>query len=469
MTKSSFYIIFFALNFEKNAAHKWCKYKVYVYELSNTSLCDYSDTLSSGKDERRSLRKMNELISAFGPVDPVMPNCMRRSNQGSAARMTEYQLKHSSCRTFNAAQADLFFIPMFTAVKGNKEWRNICRIDEQEILKNLKFLKPSTACRHFLFFAKTFRACSTGKFWYDPNDLRLWQMARLAYDMPLDLPWETDLSLKEIPFKENYRNAKSGLIDRGKGFYGSERIKIRNNKTIIAPPTTSRTETYMVPFPNIYSVPYPSSIHWSSSNIDPIALRFPYKNRTTLINFIGTVGKRESSKLRHRMHHVLAQFNCSNIYCHHSGVSHGSTLLTKGNSIFCLEPGGDSPSRKSISDSIAFGCIPVTFGYATAQQYSDFWNSDMRVDISIRDMMHGPDTFLLDYLKAIANNKTLLTSKRRALDKVKKRFTYSTFADHNDAVDIILDLVHRHASHLDCASSWRKSPSTFFSSPRLSR
>ena len=33
----------------------------------------------------------------------------------------------------------------------------------------------------------------------------------------------------------------------------------------------------------------------------------------------------------------------------------------KGRSTFCLEPGGDSPYRKSLWDSLAVGCIPVVF------------------------------------------------------------------------------------------------------------
>ena len=38
-----------------------------------------------------------------------------------------------------------------------------------------------------------------------------------------------------------------------------------------------------------------------------------------------------------------------------------ANLALKQQSIFCLEPAGDTPSRKSIVDSITLGCIPVTF------------------------------------------------------------------------------------------------------------
>ena len=36
-----------------------------------------------------------------------------------------------------------------------------------------------------------------------------------------------------------------------------------------------------------------------------------------------------------------------------------SRLILKQQSVFCLEPGGDTPFRQSLSDSITFGCIPV--------------------------------------------------------------------------------------------------------------
>ena len=45
----------------------------------------------------------------------------------------------------------------------------------------------------------------------------------------------------------------------------------------------------------------------------------------------------------------------------------------KAKARFCLEPGGDSPFRKSISDSMAMGCIPVVFSNITAEVAPWHW------------------------------------------------------------------------------------------------
>lgn len=45
----------------------------------------------------------------------------------------------------------------------------------------------------------------------------------------------------------------------------------------------------------------------------------------------------------------------------------------KAKARFCLEPGGDSPFRKSISDSLAMGCVPVVFSNITAEVAPWHW------------------------------------------------------------------------------------------------
>lgn len=48
-----------------------------------------------------------------------------------------------------------------------------------------------------------------------------------------------------------------------------------------------------------------------------------------------------------------------------------------------MEPEGDSPYRKSIYDSLAFGCIPVLFSRAMQLvapfMWSDAWKADSHV------------------------------------------------------------------------------------------
>jgi hypothetical protein len=54
---------------------------------------------------------------------------------------------------------------------------------------------------------------------------------------------------------------------------------------------------------------------------------------------------------------------------------HAQLLYEKRRSLFCLEPAGDTHVRKSISDSVGLGCIPVFFHEFTAHAYAT-WVSD---------------------------------------------------------------------------------------------
>ncbi|KAL8552636.1 hypothetical protein ACS0TY_001358 [Phlomoides rotata] len=50
--------------------------------------------------------------------------------------------------------------------------------------------------------------------------------------------------------------------------------------------------------------------------------------------------------------------DCSNGICKHDPIKFMKPMLQAS---FCLEPPGDTPTRKSTFDSILAGCIPVFF------------------------------------------------------------------------------------------------------------
>lgn len=59
---------------------------------------------------------------------------------------------------------------------------------------------------------------------------------------------------------------------------------------------------------------------------------------------------------------------------------------------YCLEPAGDTPWRKSISDSIAMGCIPVTFSNVTADVapwHWKFWRHEGQVHVPRLQFLQG--------------------------------------------------------------------------------
>jgi hypothetical protein len=122
-------------------------------------------------------------------------------------------------------------------------------------------------------------------------------------------------------------------------------------------------------YPKLYSLAPPSSVHW-------IGNRPPWDRdakRPILMHFIGSM--RGDEAVRKNIIQQCASYK-DPLIC----SAYDPSRMTPGrlaearNSTFCLEPAGDSPSRKSISDVIALGCIPVFFHPAQLKFYGINWD-----------------------------------------------------------------------------------------------
>ena len=115
-----------------------------------------------------------------------------------------------------------------------------------------------------------------------------------------------------------------------------------------------------------------------------------------------------------------------------------NTLMLKYQSTFCLEPAGDSPYRRSTTDSIALGCIPVFFSSLQEEMYNWLWQ-DWRMISSVRinrtSFLRG-EVDLYDLLSSIPAD--LLALMRRTLAQHGRRFTVSTSDDPGDAIHHLL-------------------------------
>jgi hypothetical protein len=129
-------------------------------------------------------------------------------------------------------------------------------------------------------------------------------------------------------------------------------------------------------YPKLHSLAYPSSVHW-------IENRPPWDRdakRPILMHFIGST--RGDEVVRNKIIQQCASYNDPLICSAYdpdqgSGTKKGirpGMLAEARNSTFCLQPAGDSPSRKSISDVIALGCIPVFFHPAQLKFYGINWD-----------------------------------------------------------------------------------------------
>jgi hypothetical protein len=107
-----------------------------------------------------------------------------------------------------------------------------------------------------------------------------------------------------------------------------------------------------------------------------------------------------------------------------------------------LEPAGDTPGRKSLSDSIAFGCIPVLFSQLSddvAPWHWASWKDRARVLVPRDEFVSGR----ID-LKVLLQSMPpeLLALMKRTLKEKARQFQYSLDDDQEDGVRAILDNLH---------------------------
>jgi len=108
---------------------------------------------------------------------------------------------------------------------------------------------------------------------------------------------------------------------------------------------------------------------------------------------------------------------------------------------FCLQPPGDSPSRKSIIDSMMMGCIPVLFSRRQLLLWPDHvedWSAvSILFDTSERNL-----SGLWSFLEGVSEDK--IADLKRNIRDVAKQLTHHLEPDlddsppHADAFDISL-------------------------------
>ena len=134
---------------------------------------------------------------------------------------------------------------------------------------------------------------------------------------------------------------------------------------------------------NWHAIPFPSDYHYNSSSPGTAPWEdITRTNRSTYISFLGNA--RKFSQISTDIREALI-VQCNNSVHGPSSCKFGTYLMDKvqarsGNemhrdSVFCLQPPGDMPTRKSLFDSILSGCIPVLFHPLTGKfMYEMHWS-----------------------------------------------------------------------------------------------
>lgn len=103
-----------------------------------------------------------------------------------------------------------------------------------------------------------------------------------------------------------------------------------------------------------------------------------------------------------------------------------STVRWMLQSVFCLQPPGDSPTRKSLYDSLLSGCVPVLFPYSGQQPvwaFQDRLNfTEFTVTIPYK-YMHSKNNSVYQYLAELSVQH--VESLQREVQRVAHWFQYS--------------------------------------------
>jgi len=93
-------------------------------------------------------------------------------------------------------------------------------------------------------------------------------------------------------------------------------------------------------------------------------------------------------------------------------------------SVFCLNPPGDTPTRKGLFDSMLAGCIPVIFDEASLSTYRWYIKDVHEVSVFIPPLETMPPDFnVVDYLTRLRPDE--IRSKQDALRQIAFSLQYS--------------------------------------------
>ena len=135
--------------------------------------------------------------------------------------------------------------------------------------------------------------------------------------------------------------------------------------------------------------------------------------------------------------------------CH--GDHHRYTLDWMQRSLFCLQPPGDSPTRKSLYDAIISGCIPVLFkqDYDVRypfQRFLDYKQFTVSVPEEVVTKLQIP---IATYLARLSPSKIKQMQVYMATVSQYLQYSYPIVANspHKDAVKYLMDEIHYFLKH----------------------
>lgn len=413
--------------------HKQPCPSVYVYDLGSDFYGEfgfnYSDYIRRGLDTREIFAKP---CSVRGTYES------RYHVQFEISRIILYRLFHSKrCRLeLDPSKADLFFVPLYPGPYGTIPMLRQCQ--KQSQFPALRYLTQQTLPFHFMYVNQPELKCWLGKEELIRRPM-LEDILRLAYG-------------------NVYRHNQTSVADR---------MKFNKNADNFGPYEHSTQLEHLVQddvfAPHMVSLPFPSSVHWdkklpledapwvSAPRVSKVSQR---PRRRYLVSFTGSFRNCTYGQVRPHLEMVFR--DCPTDLCATALKENEGTFQAKGQqfcsyiylkmqSVFCVEPGGDNPWRKSFWDSLTAGCIPVIFSpynWVVAPWHWQAMAREASVYVNATDFVNGRID-LIEMLQAIPRSKVL--EMQAIISHYGHQWQWSVDEFKNDAFEITLKGVHQYA------------------------
>ncbi|KAJ4793401.1 Xyloglucan galactosyltransferase KATAMARI [Rhynchospora pubera] len=213
---------------------------------------------------------------------------------------------------------------------------------------------------------------------------------------------------------------------------------------------------------NHFGIPYPSYFHPQvKAEITTWQEEVRHSKRTHLFSFVGGARHKGHGAEKYRSA-VISQCNstdsCLLVLCKYwtSAWDAADEILgAMKQAHFCLQPPGDTSTRRSIFDSILAGCVPVFFTELTAYSQYTWYIPERREDWSV---LIGPDQLdrIEDVLSQIPEKE--VKQMREVVIRMIPQVTYmhpkanSNEVNFRDAVDVALVELTKRALRINTNS-----------------
>ncbi|KAF8108782.1 hypothetical protein N665_0104s0097 [Sinapis alba] len=185
---------------------------------------------------------------------------------------------------------------------------------------------------------------------------------------------------------------------------------------------------------NEFAVPYPTYFHPKTrTEVETWQRQVRTVQRRYLFSFVGATRPEMEESIRGEViKQCRASQECKFLNCDTPSKDCGNPVKVMEvfqDSVFCLQPPGDTPTRRSTFDSVLAGCIPVFFSLDSVQYNWHFPDDHTKysVYISEEDVRDGK-VFSIEKILSMISEEEIL-SMRNEVEKIIPKIIYAKPGD----------------------------------------